>query len=53
MPISKKSIEQMAKALGVDKTALNDALTAETDIDIDIPEVKVLTPDGLRKLESE
>jgi hypothetical protein len=51
--VSKKTIEQMAKALGVDKTKLNEALTAETDIDIDIPEVKVLTPDGLRKLESE
>jgi hypothetical protein len=51
--VSKKTIEQMANALGVDKTALNEALTAETEIDIAIPEVKVLTPDGLRKLESE
>ena len=53
MPISNKSIEKMAKTLGVDKAKIEEALSAETDIDIEIPDVKVLTTDGLRKIESE
>jgi hypothetical protein len=51
--VSKKSIEKMAKALGVDKTKIDEALTAENDVDIEIPDVKVFTPEGLRKIESE
>lgn len=51
--ISKKSIEKMAKTLGVDKAKLDEALNAETEIDIEIPEVKVFTDEGLRKIKSE
>lgn len=53
MAISKKSIEQMAKLLGVDKAKITEAMDSKTDVDIEIGEVKVFTVDGLAKFESE
>ena len=50
MALSKSSIEKMAKLLGIN---IKDALEAKTDVDVDIPEVKVFTVDGLAKFESE
>jgi len=50
MALSKSSIEKMAKLLGIN---IKDALEAKTDVDVDIPEVKVFTIDGLAKFESE
>lgn len=41
MAISAKSIKAFAKKLGVDETKLKAAMEADTDVDVDVPDVEV------------
>jgi hypothetical protein len=49
MAISKSTLKKMAKALGIEPSKIDEALTADTDIDIEIPDGVYMSDEGKKR----